>query len=139
MSALIKRYEERYATRKKSYDREKSILDGIRDSLGELFVREVNGVAVDRWYRNLTGEKNLAQGTAVRHFNVMHHMMAKAASIWSKETGIDRNPADEVEVTRPDDQRERYLDADEISKLKTVLDDKMHRKAGKGINETFFR
>jgi integrase len=66
-------------------------------------------------------------------------MMGKASTIWSKETGIDRNPADEVEVTRPDDQRERYLGAEEISKLKAVLDEKMHRKAEKGINETFFR
>src|ERR1043165_2670827 len=43
MSALIKRYEAEYATRKKSYDREKSILQGIRGELGYLFVREVDG------------------------------------------------------------------------------------------------
>lgn len=139
MSALIDRYEKQYASKKKSYDREKSVLEGIRDQMGDLFVREVNGIAVDRWYRSLTGEKGLAQGTAVRHFNVMHHMMAKASTIWSKETGIDRNPADEVEVARPDDQRERYLDAEEIAKLRAALDDKMYRKAGKGINQTFFR
>ena len=48
----------------------------------------------------------------------MHHMMAKAATIWGKETGIDRNPADAVEVKRPDDQRERYLSAEEIQKLR---------------------
>jgi hypothetical protein len=30
----------------------------------------------------------------------MHHMMEKAATIWSKETGIARNPADDVEVNR---------------------------------------
>jgi integrase len=69
----------------------------------------------------------------------MHHMMAKATTVWSKETGIDRNPADEVEVRRPDDQRERYLDAEEISSLKAALDEKMCRKGGKGINQTFFR
>src|SRR5215472_651210 len=69
----------------------------------------------------------------------MHHMMAKATTIWSKETGIERNPADEVEVCRPDDQRERYLNAEEISKLKVALDEKMYRKGGKGINQTFFR
>jgi hypothetical protein len=68
----------------------------------------------------------------------IHHMTEKASTIWSEETGSDRNPADEVEVTRPDDQRERYLDAEEISKLKTILDDKMYRKAGKGISQTFF-
>ena len=45
-------------------------------------------------------------------------MMEKAATIWSKETGIDRNPADQVEVKRPDDQRERYLAAEEIRRLK---------------------
>jgi len=69
----------------------------------------------------------------------MHHMMAKASKIWSKETGIDRNPADLMEVKRPNDQRERYLTAEEIPNLKASLDKKMYRKAEKGINRTFFR
>ncbi len=69
----------------------------------------------------------------------MHHMMEKAAVIWSKETGIDRNPADQVEVKRLDDQRERYLSAEEMRGLKKALDEKMFRKVGKGINKTFFR
>lgn len=140
MSVLIDRYWVQYASKKKSADREKSILDGIRSELGKFFVRELaDGTAIDRWYRGLVAEKGLLQGTAVRHFNVMHHMMAKASKIWSKETGIDRNPADLVEVKRPDDQRERYLTAEEIPNLKTTLDKKMYRKAGKGINQTFFR
>jgi integrase len=84
-------------------------------------------------------EHRLSQGTAARHFNVMHHMMGKAASIWSKETGIDRNPADAVEVKRPDDRRSRYLSAEEIVRLRSALDVKMVRKAGKGINKTFLR
>jgi integrase len=139
MSALIDRYWEQHASKKKSQDREKSILEGIRERLGSLFVREVDGTAVDRWYQDLTAIKGLSRGTAARHFNVMHHMMAKASAIWSRETGIDRNPADEVEVKRPNDQRERYLDAQEISGLKAALDEKMQRKAGKVINQTFFR
>lgn len=51
---------------------------------------------------DLTGACDAAvtAGTAVRHFKVMHHMMAKAATIWSKETGTDRNPADQVEIRR---------------------------------------
>ena len=69
--------------------------------------------------------KGLSEGTAARHFNVMHHMMGKAAAIWSRETGIDRNSADAVEVKRPDDQRERHLDAEEIGRLKAILDEKM--------------
>ena len=69
----------------------------------------------------------------------MHHMMGKAASIWSKETGIDRNPADQVEVKRPDDQRERYLSAEEIAGLKTSLDGKMYRLGTRAINQTFYR
>ena len=105
MSALIDWYWTQYASKKKSQDREKSILEGIREELGKLFVRELaDGIAIDRWYRGLTAEKELSPGTAVRHFNVMHHMMAKASTIWSKETGIDRNPANLVEVKRPDDQ-----------------------------------
>lgn len=36
---------------------EKSVLNGIRKELGDLFVREVDGSAVDRWYRQLTEEK----------------------------------------------------------------------------------
>src|SRR6478672_13527284 len=84
MSALLKRYEETYSRNKKSYDREKSILQGIRGELGQLFVREVDGPAVHRWYRGLTESRKLSAGTAVRHFNVMHHMMEKASTLWSK-------------------------------------------------------
>ncbi|MBZ5623137.1 MAG: site-specific integrase [Acidobacteriia bacterium] len=139
MSGLIDRYWEQYASKKKSQDREKSILEGIRDELGQLFVREVDGAGVQSWYQGLTETKGLSAGTAVRHFNVMHHMMAKAATIWSKDTGIDRNPADAVEVKRPDDQRDRHLNTEEIEGMKAALDEKMYRKAGKGINQTFFR
>jgi hypothetical protein len=69
----------------------------------------------------------------------MHHMKGIAASIWSKLTGIERNPADEVEVNRPDDQQERYLEAEEIPRLKAALDEKMYRKGSHAINQTFFR
>jgi integrase len=138
MSALIDRYRDEYASRKKSYDREKSILERIRMELGNHFVREVEGPAVGRWYRGLT-DGGLSAGTAVRHFSVMHHMMKKAATIWSKETGIDRNPADQIEVYRPDDQRERYLSAEEIRTLKGVLDQKMYRVDTRELNRTFYR
>lgn len=90
--------------------------------------------------------KKLAPGTALRHFNVMHHMMKKAATIWSRETGIDRNPADLVEIRRPDDQRDRYLSKEEMQRLRLCLDEKIYRKNsryrsghGKEINQTFFR
>jgi integrase len=146
MGTLVDRYWDQYGSRKKSKDREKAVLEGIRDSLGQLFVREVDGVAIDGWYRDLMEEKDLAPGTAVRHFTVMHHMMKKAATIWSKETGIDRNPADQVEISRPDDQRERYLSKEEMQRLETCLDQKMYRKNNAyrsgysgDINRTFFR
>ncbi len=139
MSALIDRYWDEYGSKKKSSDRERSVLEGIRKELGSLFVREVDGRAVERWYQGLTERDGLSAGTAARHFNVMHHMMAKAASLWSKETGIDRNPADQVEVKRPDDQRERYLSAEEIVSLKVSLDGKMYRQGTRAINQTFYR
>jgi integrase len=104
-----------------------------------MFVRELDGQAVDRWYQGLTARRGLSPGTAVRHFNVIHHMMEKAATIWSADTGINRNPADLVEVIRPDDQRERYLSADELRRLKGVLDGKMHRRDHRAINQTFYR
>ena len=69
-------------------------MEGIRSELGRKFVRELDGIAVPRWYENLTGKCGLADNTAVRHFNVMHHSMKKASTLWSKETGIDRNPAE---------------------------------------------
>lgn len=139
MTALIDRYWEEYGSRKKSGSRECSILEIIREELGGMFVREVDGRVVDRWYQGLTARHELSEGTAVRHFNVMHHMMEKAATIWSAETGIDRNPADLVEVKRPDDQRERYLSAEEISRLKMALDSKMRRQDHRAINRTFSR
>jgi len=137
MSALIDRYWTQYGSKKRSASREKSVLDGIRSELGRSFVREVDGEAVARWYENLTAVRDLSPGTAVRHFNVMHHMMEKASTIWSRETGIDRNPADQVEVRRPDDQRDRYLSEDELRRLKQALDQKTYRKGTTTINRTF--
>ena len=139
VSALIDRYWTHYGIKKRSGGREKSVLDGIRSELGRSFVREIDGVAIGRWYENLTAKRDLSPGTAVRHFNVMHHMMEKASTIWSKETGIDRNPADQVEVMRPDDQRDRYLSEDELRKLKQALDEKTYCKGTKKINKTFYR
>ena len=55
MSALTDRYWREYGSKKLSADREKAIVDGIRLQLGRLFVREVDGIAVGRWYENLTG------------------------------------------------------------------------------------
>jgi len=128
MSELIDRYWTHYGSKKLSAGREKSVLEGIKAELGRMFAREVDGIAVGRWYENLTGIRDLSPGTAVRHFNVMHHMMAKASTIWSKETGLDRNPADQVEVKRPDDARDRYLSEDELSRLKRALDEKKYRR-----------
>jgi len=139
MSDLIDRYWTHYGSKKASADREMSIVEGIRSELGRKFVREVDGIAVQRWYENLTGERGLAHNTAVRHFNVMHHMMEKASTLWSKETGIDRNPADLVEVYRPDDSRERYLSAEELHRLKLALDDRMLQKGTKNPNRTNLR
>ena len=139
MSELIDRYWTHYGSKKASADREKSIVEGIRSEMGRKFVREVDGVAVQRWYENLTGVRGLADNTAVRHFNVMHHMMEKASTLWSKETGIDRNPADQVEVNRPDDSRERYLSEGELHRLKLALDERMFQKGTKNLNRTNLR
>jgi integrase len=139
MSALIDRYAQRYGSKKRSWNREKSVLEGFREAVGRLFVREVDGTAISDWYQKLTDEKGLAANTAVRHFTVVHHMMEKAASIWSRETGIDRNPADQVEVKRPDDQRDRYLSAEELVIFKRCLDEKMRRKEHRTMNKTFVR
>jgi len=139
MSALIECYWSHYGVKKISADREKSVLDGIRSELGGSFVREVDGYAVSRWYEGLTVRRRLSPGTAVRHFNVMHRMMEKASTIWSKETGIDRNPADQVEVKRPDDERDRYLSANELRNLKQALEEKTYCKGTKTINKTFHR
>lgn len=139
MSDLVGRYWEHYGSKKASADREKAIAEGIRAELGRMFVREVDGIDVQRWYENLTGKRGLAENTAVRHFNVMHHMMKKASTIWSKDTGIDRNPADMVEVKRTDDTRERFLSKQELHRLKIALDEKMFRKGTKDINQTNLR
>ena len=139
MSALIDRYWTHYGTKKRSASRERSVLDGIRSELGRCFIRESDGEAVGRWYENLTAARDLSPGTAVRHFNVMHHMMEKASTIWSRETGINRNPADQVEVRRPDDQRDRYLSEEELRKLKQALEEKTYRKGTNSINKTFYR
>jgi integrase len=69
----------------------------------------------------------------------MHHMMAKASTIWSKETGLDRNPADQVEVRRPDDARDRYLSEDVLRRLKRALDEKEYRRGTKDLNKTNLR
>jgi hypothetical protein len=132
MKKLIDRYEEEYARKKKSYDREKSVLNGIRKELGSQFVGEVDGTAIQRWYRRLVDVQGLSPGTAVRHFNVMHHMMGRAATIWSNETGIDRNPADQIEIQRVDDQRDRYLNQVEIRRLRKAIDQRVFRNGLRG-------
>jgi integrase len=139
MNDLIDRYWTHYGVKKKSADREKSIVEGIRSELGRMFVREVDGMAVQEWYDNLTDVRELAPNTAERHFHVMHHMMEKACTIWAKVTGIDRNPADQVEVERVDDTRKRYLSEEELLRLKVALDEKMYWKGAKTINKTNLR
>ncbi len=139
MDDLIDRYWNQYGIRKKSADREKSIIEGIRSSLGKMFVREVDGSAVQEWYDNLTDVRELAANTAERHFHVMHHMMRKASTIWAKETGVDRNPADQVEVEHLDDTRKRYLSEEELRRLKVALDERMFRRGTKDINRTNLR
>jgi integrase len=139
VSDLIDRYWTHYGSKKRSADRERSIVEGIRAALGGMFVREVDGIAVGAWYENLTAVRKLSAGTAVRHFNVMHHMMEKASTIWSKETGLERNPANQVEVRRPDDSRDRYLSEDELRRLKQALDHRKFRKGTKDLNTTNLR
>lgn len=136
---LIDRYWTHYGAKKRSADREKSIVEGIRSELGGLFVREVDAMAVQRWYENLTDVRGLAPNTAVRHFHVMHHLMEKASTIWAKLTGLDRNPADQVEVEQVDDSRERYLSEEELLRLKIALDEKLYWKGTKTINKTNLR
>lgn len=46
MSALIDRYWTHYGIKKRSADREKSVIEGIRSELGQSFVREVGGEAI---------------------------------------------------------------------------------------------
>src|SRR5215472_6587667 len=41
VSTLIDRYWKEYGAKKKSHSRERSVLEGIRDELGHLFVREL--------------------------------------------------------------------------------------------------
>ena len=139
MDDLIDKYWTQYGVKKKSADREKSIVEGIRSELGRMFVREVDGMAVQEWYDNLTDVRELAVNTAERHFHVMHHMMRKASTIWAKVTGIDRNPADQVEVEHLDDSRKRYLSEEELLRLKGGLDERMYRKGTKDINRTNLR
>ncbi len=91
MSALIDRYWKQYASKKKSNDREKSVLEGIREELGSCLSGRLTAPRSIAGIKDLTAKRALSAGTAVRHFNVMHHMMEKASTIWSKETGIDRN------------------------------------------------
>src|SRR4051794_29783203 len=42
MTALVDLYWDDYAVKKKSADRESSVLEGIREELGDMFVREVD-------------------------------------------------------------------------------------------------
>lgn len=139
MDDLIDKYWTQYGVKKKSADREKSIVEGIRSVLGRMFVREVDGMAVQEWYDNLTDVRELAVNTAERHFHVMHHMMRKASTIWATVTGIDRNPADQVEVEHVDDVRKRYLSEEELPRLMVALDERMYRKGTKDINKTNLR
>jgi hypothetical protein len=63
--------------------------------------------------------------------------MEKASTIWSMETGIDRNPADQVEVRRPDDSRIAIY-REELLRLKQALEQRRYRKGTKDLNKTTF-
>lgn len=139
MDDLIDKYWTHYGQRKKSADREKSIVEGIRAELGDLFVREVDAMAIQEWYDNLTDVRELAVNTAERHFHVMHHMMKKASTIWAKITGLYINPSDQVEVEHVDDSRTRYLSKDELARLNSALDERMYRKGTNDLNKTNLR
>ncbi len=104
-----------------------------------MFVRNVDGTHIQRWCDNLTGKRGLAENTAVRHFNVMHHLMKKASTIWSKETGLTQNPADMIEIKRSDDSRERFLSKEELKRLKVALDERMFREGTKDFNQKNLR
>ena len=54
-------YWAQYGSKKRSADREKSIVEGIRAELGDMFVREVDGIAVGRWYENLTASGSVGR------------------------------------------------------------------------------
>jgi integrase len=71
--------------------------------------------------------------------SVKTNQQAHSATIWSKDSGIDRNPADQVEVRRSDDQRDRYLSEVELRSLKKALEEKIYRKGTKDFNKTFCR
>ena len=53
-----------------------------------------------------------------------------------KVAQFQRNPADMVEVRRPDDSRERFLSKEELERLKMALDERMFRKGTKDLNQT---
>ena len=138
MSALIDRYEAQYASKKRSYNRERSVLNGLRQAFGNAFVHEVDGPAVERWYHGMTATKGLSCGTALRHFNVLHHLLGRAKSVWRKETGLTLNPADDIEVERPKDERDRFLSKPETAALKKALDDAVFdsaHPAGSAVGE----
>ena len=46
-----------YGGKKKSSGRERSVLNIIGEELGTMFVREVEGQVVDRWYQSLTAKR----------------------------------------------------------------------------------
>jgi len=94
VKALIERYQEEYGQKKKSWDRERSVLEGFGTELGRMFVRELeDGSAIDRWYKNLTAKHRLSAGTAVRHFNVVHHM-------WERRPRSGRRKPELIEIRR---------------------------------------
>ena len=55
-----------------------------------------------------------------------------------RATGLDRNPADLVEVRRLDDSRERYLSEGELHRLMEALDERMYRKGTKTLIRPIF-
>lgn len=61
VSALIDRYWLEYGIRKRSASREKAVMEGIRSELGRLFVREVDGIAISRWYEGLMSARSSRQ------------------------------------------------------------------------------
>ena len=80
MTELIDRYWNEYGSKKKSSDRERSVLNVIREELGAMFVREVDGQAVDRWYQGLTAKRGLSPDRKSTRLNSSHLKLSRMPS-----------------------------------------------------------
>jgi excisionase family DNA binding protein len=113
---IAERYDEFAASNKRAWADEKHILRRFAEQSGNITLSEMTTWHIEKWKSERS--KQVKPGTLNRELTVIKHMFRKAIE-WSLTT---TNPATPIKRLPVNDQRTRFLIADEIRALLTACE-----------------